>query len=119
MLCDGGNYLSASQVIKNYNKADFSSITDQLEFTYRNAQIYHALGQQQLAIAYFQETIQMGSERSEHYAARAALELGNIYEDMGQNTLAIKRYTECIDMKNHDYENSLEQKAKAALNRLK
>ncbi|MNS39830.1 hypothetical protein D3C72_721270 [compost metagenome] len=119
MLCDGGNYLSASQVIKNYNKADFSSITDQLEFTYRNAQIYHALGQQQLAIAYFQETIQMGSERSEHYAARAALELGNIYEDMGQNALAIKRYNECIDMKNHDYENSLEQKAKAALNRLK
>jgi hypothetical protein len=119
LLCDGGNYLSASQVIKNYDKADFSNIADQLEFTYRNAQIYHALGQEQLAIAYFQETIQMGSERSEHYAARAALELGNIYEDMGQNALAIKRYNECIDMKNHDYENSLEQKAKAALNRLK
>lgn len=119
LLCDGGNYQKANAVIVKYKKTDFPDEGDQLEFAYRNAQIYNAIGQKNLAIAYYEETIKTGSSRSEHYAARAALELGNIYEDQGQKATAIKWYNTCIDMKNHDYENSLEQKAKAALSRLK
>ncbi|WP_124634270.1 lipopolysaccharide assembly protein LapB [Taibaiella sp. KBW10] len=119
LLCDGGNYLKANTVISKYKKTDFLKEADQLEFTYRNAQIYNALGQKNLAIAFYEETVKTGAERTEHYAARAALELGNIYEDQGQKATAIKWYHTCMDMKNHDYENSLEQKAKAALNRLK
>ena len=119
LLCDGGNYSKAKEIVSKYSKTDFPDIASQLEFSYRCAQIYNALGQKNTAIGYYKEVIAMGKDRKEHYAARSALELANLYEDSNQRALALSYYQQCINMKNHDYENSLEQKAKAALNRLR
>ncbi|PSK89495.1 tetratricopeptide repeat protein [Taibaiella chishuiensis] len=118
LLCDGGYFSQALGVLKGKRAGDFPDIADKLEFNYRYARIYTLMGQPERAIPFYEATIRTGSTRQEHYAARSALELGQIYEQEGQNDKAIASYRQCISMKNHDYKSSLDQKAKAGINRL-
>ncbi len=118
LLCDGGYFSQALGVLKGKRAGEFPDMADKLEFNYRYARIYTLMGQPERAIPFYEATIRSGSTRQEHYAARSALELGQIYEQQGQNDKAIASYRQCIDMKNHDYKSSLDQKAKAGINRL-
>ncbi len=118
LLCDGGYYTQALAELKGSKAADFPDTGDQLEFNYRYARIYTLMGQPARAIPFYEITIRYGSNRQEHFAARSALEMGQIYEQQGQNDKAIACYRKCIAMKNHDYKSSLDQKAKAGIDRL-
>jgi tetratricopeptide (TPR) repeat protein len=55
----------------------------------------------------------------EYYAARAALQAGYIYERRGDCSKAIAFFQQCLAMKDHDYKNSLDQRAKAGIARCK
>jgi hypothetical protein len=44
--------------------------------------------------------------------------MGIIYEHTGQTKEAIDRYNECLDMPSHDFQNSIDNQAKAGLNRI-
>ena len=118
LLCDGGYYPAALEQLKGSKAADFPNTGDQLEFNYRYARIYTLMGQPAKAIPFYEITIRTGSNRQEHFAARSALEMGQIYEQQGDNDKAITCYRKCIAMKNHDYKSSLDQKAKAGIDRL-
>ncbi len=118
LLCDGGYFSKALEQLKGFSARDFPQAADQLEFHYRQARIYSLMGQPAKAIPYYEATIKMGHNRQEHFAARSALELGEIFEDQGKRTEAVAYYKKCIAMKNHDYKSSLDQKAKAGINRL-
>ncbi|MCA6452694.1 MAG: hypothetical protein IM582_05885, partial [Chitinophagaceae bacterium] len=50
---------------------------------------------------------------------RAALQIGQIYEKRGQKALAISYYQKCLDMDDHEYKDSLDQKAKSGIARCK
>jgi tetratricopeptide (TPR) repeat protein len=63
--------------------------------------------------------IKLGENRPEYYAARAALQIGYIYEERGKKNIAITYFQRCLDMKEQDYKNSLDQKAKAGIERCK
>jgi tetratricopeptide (TPR) repeat protein len=71
------------------------------------------------AIKYYQTAIKYGKDRQEYYAARAALQKGFIYEQRGQKALAIEAFQECLDMKDHEYKDSLDQRAKSGIARCK
>lgn len=118
LLCDGGYFSRALEPLKGSRASDFPAIADQLEFNYRYARIYTLMGQAERAIPFYEATIRMGSSRPEHFAARSALEMGQIYEQQGSKDKAIDCYRKCIAMKNHDYKSSLDQKAKAGIDRL-
>ena len=118
LLCDGGYMDQALQLLQGKKVADFNSEADKLELTYRLARIYTLTGKQEMAISYYEATIKAGSSRPEHFASRSALELGQIYEQQGNKAKAIDAYKRCINMKDHDFESSMEQKAKAGINRL-
>jgi len=118
LLCDGGYFSQALEQLKGSRASDFSNIGDRLEFNYRYARIYTLMGQPVKAIPFYEATITMGSARPEHFAARSALEMGQIYEQAGQHDKAIACYKRCLAMKNHDFKSSLDQKAKAGINRL-
>ena len=72
-----------------------------------------------LAKENYQKTIDLGRNTNYFFAAKSALQLGIIYEKNANNTKAVFYFNECIAMEDHEYEQSLEQKAKAGLNRLK
>lgn len=118
LLCDGGYFSQALAALKGKRAGDFPEIADKLEFNYRYARIYTLMGQPDRAVAFYETTIRTGSTRQEHFAARSALELGQIYEQQGKYDKAIASYRQCLGMKNHDYKSSLDQKAKAGINRL-
>ena len=119
LLNDGGYQKEALNILKAKTSTDFSLVEEKVEFTYRLARIYDELGEEANAIQTYLATIKTGEQLKEYYAARAAIQLGNIYEKKGDKKTAIIYYLRCLDMGDHDYKDSLDQKAKAGIERCK
>ncbi len=119
LLCDGGYYKEALKSLSGLSVDDFDNLRDKLEFTYRAGRIYHQWEKKEKAIGYYLATVKNGKEYPYYYAANSALQLGIIYEEKAETEKARYYYNLCISMKDHEYKNSINQKAKAGLSRLK
>lgn len=119
LLNDGGYNKEALSLLYGRTNNDFSSGIDKLEFNYRIGRIYDDLGRDTEAIQYYQMAMQLGANLTEYYASRAALQIGYIYEKQGKKSTAISYFHQCLDMDNHDYKDSMDQKAKAGIARCK
>jgi hypothetical protein len=119
ILNDGGYNTDALATLQGKSTSSFTNEADQLEFNYRVGRINDDLKKEDDAIAFYLKAIAIGIERTEYYAARAALQIGMIYEKRGDRMNAIKYYEQCIEMENHDYKNSLDQRAKSGIARCK
>jgi hypothetical protein len=119
LLNDGGYHEEALKLLQGKTSSDFLLPEEKLEFAYRLARIYDDLGRKDEAIAAYLTAIKLGENRKEYFAARAALQIGFIYEARNQQQNAIAYFQKCLDLKNHDYKNSLDQKAKAGIARCK
>ena len=119
LLSDGGYATDAAALLQGKTENDFSKEEEKLEFAYRMARIYDDLGRDEEAIQYYLTAIRLGENRKEYFAARAALQTGQLYERKGQKTLAINYYQKCLDMDDHEYKNSLDQRAKSGIARCK
>lgn len=118
LLSDGGYFTKALALLLTKKAAEFPAMEDKLEYAYRLGRIYDESGQDDQAIAMYEVTIKVGSNRPEYYAARASLQMGYIYEKRNDKTKAIECYQRCLNMKGHDYKNSLDQRAKAGMQRV-
>jgi tetratricopeptide (TPR) repeat protein len=119
ILNDGGYQKEALALLQNKTIDDFPKPEEALEYTYRLARIYDDMGRDDEAIKYYRSAIKLGKTRPEYYAARAALQMGNIYENRNQKSLAIAAYKECLEMGDHEYKDSLDQRAKSGIARCK
>jgi tetratricopeptide (TPR) repeat protein len=119
ILNDGGLNNQAIEVLQGKSTSSFSNTAEQLEFTYRVGRINDDLGKDEAAIAFYLKAIAIGKTRTEYYAARAALQIGMIYEQKGNKNAAIQYFEQCLEMDNHDYKNSLDQRAKSGIARCK
>jgi tetratricopeptide (TPR) repeat protein len=119
LLSDGGYFAEALQGLQGLGAANFSDPVDKCEYTYRLGRIYDGLGKGDEAIRAYEGAIVAGAYLREYYAARAALQAGYIYERRGDKARAIVYFQRCLDMKDHDYKNSLDQRAKAGIARCK
>lgn len=117
VLNDGGYNEQAIALLKSKDINDFTDPTDRLEYTYRSGRIYDDMNYDDSAVKYYQSAISLGINRTEYYASRAALQIGMIYEKKGNNQLAVQYYKKCLDMPNHDYKDSMDQKAKSGIAR--
>lgn len=119
MLSDGGYHREALALLHGKSSADFNKPEDALEFDYRVARIYDDMGNDDAAIKAYLAAINLGVNRPEYYAARAALQIGYIYEKSGDKAQAIAYFQKCIDMDDHEYKDSLDQRAKSGIARCK
>ncbi len=119
LLDDGGFFREALALLHGKKYTDFSRPEDQVEFNYRAGRIYQDLGIPNDAIEFYKLAIRLGKDRKEYFAARAALHIGNIFEEKGNCQEAQRWYQQCLDMEDHDYKNSLDQRAKAGIKRCK
>ncbi|HCL05364.1 MAG TPA: hypothetical protein DHW64_05110, partial [Chitinophagaceae bacterium] len=119
LLSDGGYHREALALLHGKAETDFDKEEDKLEYVYRAARIYDDLGRENDAINAYLAAIRLGEFRKEYYAARAAVQLAQIYEAKGQKSLAIQYYQRCLDMGDHEYKNSLDQRAKSGILRCK
>lgn len=118
LLTDGGYTKEAFQMLVGKSTNDFQNLEDKLEFAYRVGRINEELEHYDNAIDAYLSTIKLGRDRTEYFAARAALEAGMIYETQKKNKqMAIAFYQQCLDLPDHDYKNSLDQKAKSGIAR--
>lgn len=119
LLDDGGYFAEALKGLGEVGAADFSDPVEKCEYAYRLGRIYDGLGRDDEAVLAYERTIGMGAGLREYYAARAALQVGYIFERRGDKVRAITYFKRCLDMKDHDYKNSLDQRAKAGIARCK
>ena len=117
VLNDGGYNEQAIVLLQTKYVDDFTDATDKLEYTYRSGRIYDDLNKDDAAIKNYLTAISLGINRTEYFASRAALQIGMIYEKQGNKSLAVQYYKKCLEMPNHDYKDSMDQKAKSGIAR--
>ncbi|MFM1874568.1 MAG: hypothetical protein RL266_305 [Bacteroidota bacterium] len=116
---DGGFYNEALRTLIASDSKSFKTADERLEFSYRLARIHHELGNHQQAIDYYKLTIDQGQNSKRYFAANSSLMLGLIYEHQGLVNEARRCFTACSGFENSEYRNSINQKAKAGILRLK
>jgi tetratricopeptide (TPR) repeat protein len=121
LYTDGGYYTKAFEIYNTTNLSDLTTKKDKIEYYYRAARLYQKSGRQKECIQYYVKVIALSSENKNNYyfAPNSALQLGYIYTQLKNYTQARSYFHQAIAYKNHEYENSIEQKAKIALNEIK
>jgi len=119
LLFDGGYYQKAiEELTVRLKPGSLHDEAETLEYVYRLGRIYHEWGKIDQGIIHYEKTIRQGSSSELYYAANSALQLGLIHEEKGDYEKARIYYTQAQNMKNTEYRNSINQKAKAGLNRI-
>ena len=118
LLFDGGYYPEALTELTSSTRNYLENERDSLEYHYRIGRIYHEWGKEDASITFYEKTVQEGAESEYYFAANSALKLGNIYEERKDYQKAKYFYEKAQSMKNKEYKNSINQKAKAGINRI-
>ena len=119
LLTDGGYYDEARLMASEIKGKSIVNEKDRVEFIYRQARLYDKTGDTLQAIGFYKNTILYSGDKDWYFAPNSALQLGYHYET-GNNSQKAKEYFElALSYKNHPYKNSIDNKAKAALARLK
>jgi len=119
LLSDGGLQSQAWETLQTADSRQFRTRAERTEYCYRMGRTLDLLGRKEEAPRYYVQTIEQGNGQREYFAARAALQSGLIFEERGELTRAAASYGQCLEMSGHEYKNSLDQKAKAGLQRCK
>jgi predicted negative regulator of RcsB-dependent stress response len=119
LLFDGGYYSAALQVLKSMLPAELRNKKEETEYSYRLARIYDEKGEKEKALSLYQETIRSGEKEAWYFAAYSSLHAGYIYSARGEKEKARKYFEAAMKYPNTEYKNSIDQKAKAALQKLK
>ena len=120
LLFDGGYYDKAlNELLNSPTKSFLFTRKDLVEYSYRLGRIYHESGNPDKALSFYRLTIQRGKNDPWYFAAASALQMGLIYESRGDFSRADSAYNVCLECKPAEYKNSLSQKAKAGISRIK
>jgi tetratricopeptide (TPR) repeat protein len=117
LLFDGGYYLEANAVMNRLNTSVLQE-KDLLELYYRKGRVADQLNMKDVAIENYYQTMLLGAESPEYYAANAALKLGELFENEGQFSKAIEAYEKCLTFNPETYRMSIHQKARAGIKRV-
>jgi hypothetical protein len=116
---DGGYYEEALLTLGKTDPVALLNIDDKTEFYYRKGRILHKLHRFSDAETAYAECMTLGETLPRYFAANAALQLGYIYKDIHKlNEKAKFFFEKALAYPKHEYKNSIDQKAKTALNML-
>ncbi|MBS1765203.1 MAG: hypothetical protein JSS90_09575 [Bacteroidetes bacterium] len=118
ILFDGASYDAALELLADKHKINLPTTQDKLEYVYRLARVYDKLNLKDQAIQNYKLSIKNGANLKYYFAAASAVFLGQLYEEEHNIPEAEKYFMLALQMRDHDYQNSLDQKAKAGLNRI-
>lgn len=118
LLTDGGYAAQALGRLSIAAPAIIHTPADRLEYAFRLGKACEETGDAAKAVQAYLRAVELGKDRREQYGARAALQLGLLYERRGQTAEALQYFRLCLTMKDHDFQSSIDQQAKAGVNRL-
>ncbi len=114
---DGGFLAEALSLLKGLNEASFAHIQSKIEYNYRLGRILQQQGKAE-GIPFLKRTLRMNQGYDYYFGASAALQLGYIYRKAGQKDMAADYFRKAMSFKKHEYKNSIDNKARAALTEL-
>lgn len=120
-LSDGGYYEQARKAVLDISPPDIPTLKEQIEFYYRQARLAHLSNNTNAARLFYEQVIDMSGDPEKsnwYFAPNSALQLGYIKMMSGDETAARIFFNKAISYKKHEYKNSIDTKAKAALNQL-
>ncbi len=118
LLSDGKYLDQALQTIQSLREESLQVTRDRIEYSYRKARILEELNRENEALLLYKETIEKGRSTTFYFAAKAAVWSARIYEARKNFDLAATFYQLAIQMKNHEFEASIEYEAKQGLKRI-
>ena len=118
LLYDGGYYAEALRMMAGMPRSDLRTYKDQVEYVYRLARLFQAQGKTDEAIIQYRRVLELGRNKSWYFAANSALLLGEIMEQRKDFSTSADYFKACLSMRHHEYQNSIDQKAKAGLRRV-
>jgi tetratricopeptide (TPR) repeat protein len=116
---DGGYYEEARATLSNIGEGDLKSKRDKVEYYYRKARLEHGTKHLEAAKIFYQQVIDMAGEQPWYFAPNACLQMGYIFLDQNNEARSKEFFRKALSYKNHEYKNSIDSKAKTALNRLR
>lgn len=119
LLNDGGYNDQALKILQSKTITQFKQPSERLEYVYRFGRVYDDLNQDDKAVEYYLQTIALGEHSTEYFAARAALQTACIYEQKGRKNEALLYFNKVLDMDDHEFKNSIDQRAKSGINRVR
>ncbi|TDB64650.1 tetratricopeptide repeat protein [Arundinibacter roseus] len=115
---DGGFLEQASEVISKVSEVSFAEESNRAEFNYRKGRILQKMKEEEQALVFFERALQLAQKSGLYYAPSSALQMGYIYKEKNQKNLAIAFFKKAMSFKKHEYKNSIDNKARAALTEL-
>jgi len=112
---DGGYLREALGQLDGYTEGSFSEAANKAEFNYRRGRILQKMGKSSEAIAYFDRAIKLTQSSGLYFGPSSALQMGYIYKDLQNKPRAIVYFKKAMSYKKHEYKNSIDNKARAAL----
>lgn len=112
---DGGYLPEAAQALKPYSESLFTTPYDKAEFHYRWGRILQRQNQAEASIAHYERAIALSRPQDLYFGATSALQLGYMYQAKGNRAKAIEHFTQALSYPKHEYKNSVDNKARAAL----
>jgi tetratricopeptide (TPR) repeat protein len=115
---DGGYYAEALDDLKSFSESNVPQPRDRAELAYRRARILHRSADSSRAAAFYERALALSDGQPWYFGAMSALQLGYLAQAKGQNQKARAYFEKALAFRKHEYKNSVDNKAKAALNEL-
>lgn len=118
LYTDGGYFKEAKAMIQSITPSDLKTDKQQTEYYYRKARLAHKTNDINAAKLFYQQTIGMTKDNPWYFGANSALQLGYIFQAAGDTQSARENFEKALSYKKHEYKNSIDSKAKSALEAL-
>jgi len=118
LYTDGGYYQDALSTLKTINESTLATEKEKAEYSYRKARLADKMGDQTTAKIYYARTVKLVGSNPWYFAPNSALQLGYMAKAGNDNISARKYFELALSYKNHAYKNSIDGKAKSALDQL-
>ncbi len=119
LYTDGGYYKEAKELFATITPADLKTRKEQVEYYYRRARLAHKTSDISAAKIFYKQTIDMSGDNQWYFAPNSALQLGYIAQASHDYPTAKKYFEMALTYKKHEYKNSIDGKAKSALEQLR
>ena len=115
LASDGGYLTEALAQLKPYAETSFLTVPERAEYQYRLGRICQKQDNVPAAITAFDRAIALSEPDQLSFGATAALQLGYIYQQLRNVPKARQAFEKALSYNNHEYKNSVDNKAKAAI----
>ncbi len=118
LALDGGYYPDALDLIAAITEQKLITQKEKTEYFYLAGKAFQKNNQADKAIGYFEKAIVLNEKQPWYFGAGAALQLGYIFQEKAQKNQAKIYFEKAISYKNHEYKNTIDSKARAALSEM-